>query len=275
MMSPLRSSDEPTSSSEPSARRRWAIDLRARPPQRRRLGPAAGLGDGLGVGREQDGEPEPDRDLDLEAEPGRTGRRLDAGRRWRAAMSVTSDGRDLDDEHDRVLDQQARVELAERVRDARPAGAPGRRRRAAAAARRPAWPRRGSRSAGSGACRDRGRPKRERVRLMDQKTFPAFWRSCSTIGPSARAGKNVSAPTMITTPMSRTLNSGPVVGNVPERRRDAALGGHRAGEGEDRDDHPVPADEHRDAAGDVVEGRVAGQAARTPSRCCRSGCENA
>ena len=30
------------------------------------------------------------------------------------------DGRDLDDEHDRVLDQQARVELAERLREGRP-----------------------------------------------------------------------------------------------------------------------------------------------------------
>ena len=36
--SPLRSSDEPTSSSVPSARRRCAIVLRARPAQRRRLG---------------------------------------------------------------------------------------------------------------------------------------------------------------------------------------------------------------------------------------------
>ena len=47
--------------------------------QRRRLGAAARLGDGLGVGREQDREPQPDRDLDLEPEAGR--RRAPAGGR--------------------------------------------------------------------------------------------------------------------------------------------------------------------------------------------------
>ena len=92
-----------------------------------------------------------------------------------------------------------------------------------------------------------------------QETFPAFWRSCSTIGPSDSAGKNVSAPTMITTPISRTTHSDAGRRERAERRRDAALGRHRAGEGEDRDDHPVAADEHRERARDVVEGRVAGQ----------------
>ena len=44
-------------------------------------------------------------------------------------------------------------------------------------------------------------------------------RKCSTIGPSARAGKKVNAPTIRITPISRAANSHPVVGNVP------ALGG--------------------------------------------------
>ena len=116
----------------------------------------------------------------------------------------------------------------------------------------------GSRSAGSGACRGRGRRTKRAMRLIE-KAFPAFWRSCSTIGPSGSAGKNVSAPTMITTPMSRTRPEDARGRERAERRRDAALGGHRAGQGEDRDDHPVAADEHRERPGDVVEGRVAGQ----------------
>ena len=38
---------------------------------------------------------------------------------------------------------------------------------------------------------------------------------CSTIGPSASAGMKVSAPTMITTPISMATNSGVCVGSVP------------------------------------------------------------
>ena len=49
-------------------------------------------------------------------------------------------------------------------------------------------------------------------------------------------------------------------GERAQRRRDAALGGHRAGDGQDRDDHREAADEHGQPAGHVVEGRVAGQA---------------
>src|SRR5262249_5181926 len=48
-----------------------------------------------------------------------------------------------------------------------------------------------------------------------QKSFPVPARKCSTIGPSASAGKNVNAPTMTITPISRMTNSGPLVGNVP------------------------------------------------------------
>src|SRR5215470_3581792 len=38
---------------------------------------------------------------------------------------------------------------------------------------------------------------------------------CSTIGPSARAGKKVRPPTITITPTTRPTNSPPVVGNVP------------------------------------------------------------
>src|SRR5262249_11957859 len=47
------------------------------------------------------------------------------------------------------------------------------------------------------------------------KVVPAAIASCSTIGPSARAGKNVSPPTMTMTPTTRPTNSVPVVGKVP------------------------------------------------------------
>jgi hypothetical protein len=40
-------------------------------------------------------------------------------------------------------------------------------------------------------------------------------KKCSTTGPSERAGKNVSAPTITITPTSRLTNSGPWVGKVP------------------------------------------------------------
>src|SRR6185312_3046020 len=44
---------------------------------------------------------------------------------------------------------------------------------------------------------------------------PARIRKCSTSGPSARAGKNVRAPTITTVPISSPTKSGPVVGSVP------------------------------------------------------------
>src|SRR5215468_6927480 len=47
------------------------------------------------------------------------------------------------------------------------------------------------------------------------KVVPAAIASCSTIGPSASAGKNVSPPTMTMTPTTRPTNRVPVVGKVP------------------------------------------------------------
>ena len=50
--------------------------LRSRPAERRGLGAATRLRDGLGIGREQDREPEPDRDLELEPGTRPAGHRL-------------------------------------------------------------------------------------------------------------------------------------------------------------------------------------------------------
>src|SRR5215468_8278072 len=48
-----------------------------------------------------------------------------------------------------------------------------------------------------------------------EKVVPATIASCSTIGPSASAGKKVRPPTMTMTPTTRPTNRVPVVGNVP------------------------------------------------------------
>ena len=78
---------------------------------------------------------------------------------------------------------------------------------------------------------------------------------CSTIGPSARAGKKLSAPTMMTTPISQAMKSGVCVGSVPApagtfflRASEPAMAS--AGTGQ-----PVAAEEHGDAQ----------------AQCCRTG----
>src|SRR5262249_4050032 len=50
---------------------------------------------------------------------------------------------------------------------------------------------------------------------FDANTVPAFIASCSTIGPSASAGKNVRPPMITITPTTRPTNRPPVVGKVP------------------------------------------------------------
>ena len=85
--------------------------LLAHRAQRRGLGLAAAFGDRLGEVAEEDGEPQPD----------------GHGEREPAGLPGLSDdphhrgeqGADLDDEHDRVADHLARVELAHRRRAAR------------------------------------------------------------------------------------------------------------------------------------------------------------
>ena len=255
MMSPLRSSDEPTSSRRPVRRAAVGGRLRARLAQGGRLGATARLGDGLGVGREEDREPQPD----ARSGSGSRGRpaRRPPGRRSTSAMamSVTRTA---------VISTTNMTGFLISRRGSSLRKACGMADRSRSGSRTP----RGSRRLAGrlrAAERDEALEAAGAATEIDgheshQETFPAFWRSCSTIGPSASAGKNVSAPTMITTPMSRTTHRTPVVGNVPSDGATASLGRHRAGEGQDRHDHPVAADEHREAAGDVVEGRVPGQA---------------
>src|SRR6202007_2949907 len=48
-----------------------------------------------------------------------------------------------------------------------------------------------------------------------EKVVPATIAICSTIGPSASAGKKVRPPTITMTPTTRPTNRVPVVGNVP------------------------------------------------------------
>ena len=50
---------------------------------------------------------------------------------------------------------------------------------------------------------------------FDENTVPAVIAKCSTIGPSASAGKKVRPPMITITPTTRPMNRPPVVGNVP------------------------------------------------------------
>jgi hypothetical protein len=90
------------------------LRLRARAPQGLGLRLAAPLGDGLGEVREQHREPQPEDDLDLEQQVRAAGHQIadqdDRDQR----------GDDLQHEHDRVLDQRARVELHAGRADRRP-----------------------------------------------------------------------------------------------------------------------------------------------------------
>ncbi len=119
MMSPLRSSDEPTSWSVPSAARRWAtvservlrrVAAWARP---RASATASAYVAKMTVNHSQTAiwtwNPSPD-------EPATAWIPVTLA----SATDRHEDGRDLHHEHDRVLDEQARVELAERVRQGRP-----------------------------------------------------------------------------------------------------------------------------------------------------------
>ena len=111
---------------------------RARPPQRGRLGSAAGLGDRLGVGREEDGEPEPQR----RSGPGSRGPRAPVTG-WMpvtlaSAMSVTSTAVISTTNMTGLRTMQSRVELAERLRDGRAEELADRARHGAAAAPRTA-----------------------------------------------------------------------------------------------------------------------------------------
>ena len=88
--------------------------------QRGGLRLAAAFGHGFGEIGEQHGEPEPEIDLERQS------------RRWRAAGDEVAQeedggqrGDDLDHEHHRIADQDARIELAEGIADRRERGSAG------------------------------------------------------------------------------------------------------------------------------------------------------
>ena len=118
-MSPRRSSDEPTVLERAIGTPPVGRGHGAGPPQRRGLGAAARLGDGLGVGREEDREPEPQGDLHLEAQACRVADRQEAGEVGEGDEGHEG-GRDLDHEHDRVAGHEPRVELAHGLRQGGP-----------------------------------------------------------------------------------------------------------------------------------------------------------
>ena len=169
--------------------------LRPGPAQRRCLGPAARLGDGLGVGREQDREPQPDGDLDLEAEAGRAARRgADAGDVERRPASVTRTAVISTTKITGLRTSSARVELAERLRDRRPEQRPGRGCRAARRRRRLGLlRRRAGRSAGSGGCRARVSMvdawSTVIVRRPSRRRAGAARRSARARAPGSRSGR--------------------------------------------------------------------------------------
>src|SRR5262249_28974324 len=53
------------------------------------------------------------------------------------------------------------------------------------------------------------------LRTILQKVLPALITKCSTMGPSASAGKYCRPPRIRITPIRRPTNRGPCVGNVP------------------------------------------------------------
>src|SRR6267142_209405 len=158
--------------------------FRARLAQGIGLGLAAPFGHGLGEIGEEHGEPEPDRDLKLECKCVRVIQRVSHqlnGEQRRA---------NFHDEHHWVFHERARIQLYK--------GIPYR------------------------AARDFSVPDRLAFLCLGchiinfpQKVLPAFISRCSRIGPRLRAGKNVSAPTIRITEMSRPVNNGEVTGKVP------------------------------------------------------------
>src|SRR6478735_6331376 len=103
----------------------------------------------------------------------------------------------LDDEHHRVLGHVARVKLGEGGTNRRPDDL----------------------GIEQGRCWDAlaclGGVHRDGSSQFRGKRVPAVIARCSTIGPSASAGKKVRPPIIRMTPTTRPMNRPPVVGNVP------------------------------------------------------------
>ena len=216
--SPTASAVDGTSSIDAVAPAPAGDGLAAGLAQRRRLGLAAALGHGLGEVGEQHGEPQPRRH-----QPGEAVGVADGEDRGQ-------DAADLDDEHHRVAGLDPGVELAEAVED-----------------RRPHDRRVEQRSAGEGVAVAGVVAGLARRRLVQLGSEQAHSDRCSTIGPRARAGKNVRPATIRTTPATSPANSGLVVGKRAGGDRDVLLAHERAADGQHRDEQEEPAEQHRRA----------------------------
>ena len=85
------------------------------------------------------------------------------------------------------------------------------------------------------------------------RTASRAHRECSTIGPSASAGKNVSAPTIrIDADEQRRRTAAPVTGNVPAVSGAIFFSARKPAEREHRHDHREAADERRRAPSIVL-----------------------
>src|SRR3546814_2544908 len=67
-------------------------------------------------------------------------------------------------------------------------------------------------------------------RIRPQKVWPAIISRCSTIGPSASAGKKVRPPTIRMVPARKATNIGPWVGKLPTEAGVAFLAARRSEE---------------------------------------------
>ena len=91
---------------------------------------------------------------------------------------------------------------------------------------------------------------------------------CSTIGPSARAGKNVRPATMTIAPATSAPYSGESVGNVPAVTGTSLLANERTADRQRGDDEEEATHQHRQALRHGVPVGVRCPGRRTPSRCC-------
>src|SRR5260370_29170563 len=104
---------------------------------------------------------------------------------------------DLEHEHDRLLDERPWIKLDEGRADRRPDDLGIEQGRGGGLL--------------ADVCGVHGSGSKE----FDQNSVFARIANCSTMGPSASAGKKVRPPTMTITPATSPTNRPPVVGNVP------------------------------------------------------------
>ncbi len=86
-----------------------------------------------------------------------------------------------------------------------------------------------------------------------QNSLPCIIARCSTMGPSASAGKKVSAATIRITATSRITKMAPLVGKVPALARNRPFGRQRTGQREHRHLHHETPEQHHDRERHIVE----------------------